>query len=123
MSLSQKMQAKEAQLRSLYSHVFDAFRNIDTSTSKDHQRDALPLLRKSLEPVETISLVQIAAVMDAINSGKLELFFSQPGPGFPSVGNMLRQELKSLGLSVFDLQRFLEEQGYRGDLAHPSWYW
>ena len=101
MSQSQQVQAKEAQLRSLYSRVFDAFRNINPSRLNDDQedrrtleekmedavreqhvaeldddqKDRLPLLRKNLEPVETISLVQIAAVMNAVDGrGYLSCF-------------------------------------------------
>jgi hypothetical protein len=33
---------------------------------------------------------------------------------------MIRQELKPLGLRFGDLQDFLRNENYRGDLANPS---
>jgi hypothetical protein len=85
MTQSQQVEANEASLRALYGRVFDAFQNTDASTLSSGQKDKLPLLRKSLEPAETISLIQIAAVMKAILAGKLEWFFPLLAPEYQSV--------------------------------------
>jgi hypothetical protein len=50
--------------------------------------------------------------MDAILRGKLECFFPLPAPEYQSVGQMIRQELKPLGLWGVpgDLQDFLRNE-------------
>jgi hypothetical protein len=110
--------AQKDGLMDIYRMVFNALKNGDRSTFTDIQRANVGMLDSSLDPPEEISFDKAAAVLKAVLSHQsadkiqLEYFYPVPSGGGQTVGMMIRDELKKLDVSLWDLQAFAKEKGW-----------
>jgi hypothetical protein len=113
-----KVLAQKDGLKAIYRKAFNALKNADRSKFNDIQRENVGMLESSLDPPEKVAFDKAVAVISSVlahgkaSKIKLEYFFKVPIEGGQTVGEMIRNELEKLDVSLSDLQVFAKENGW-----------
>jgi hypothetical protein len=116
-----KIESQESGLRAIYKSVFDVLENADRSQFSDIQKANLPVLDSSLDSPEAITFDKLVAVLKAVLSSQnkdriqLECYYGILSTESRSVGRMISEGLRALGLGLGDLQSFAKEKGWIGE--------
>ncbi len=99
----------------IYRQIYAALCRVDR---KKYKESALSCLDQALDPPEAISPAKAVAVLKAIMGStvddklKLETFFSAPFDATTSVGSLVEQRVKELGLGYHDFWPYLRANGW-----------